>query len=133
MLKSTDLRIGNVVNFHSDDTIFEVLEIDRLGLRVKNEEQETWIEYDCFSGIPLTAEWLERFGFVPALEGAITQLLPIAYQDENFTCTLQASNLDDGISICRAGLYSIKPKTIYVHQLQNLYHALTGEELTIKK
>lgn len=52
MINKEELRIGNLVKYHDDDTLFIVTEIDQLGIRVKNEEQETWIEYDCFSPIP---------------------------------------------------------------------------------
>ena len=46
MLQAKDLRVGNLVCYYNDGTVFEVIEIHATGIRVKNEEQETWIEYD---------------------------------------------------------------------------------------
>ena len=56
--------------------------------------------------IPLSEEWVKRFG-------------------------LNQSNLVGGI-YTDGDLYITVDMPKYVHQLQNLYFALTGEELTIK-
>ena len=79
---------------------------------------------DC-QPIPLTEEWLLKFGFV----------------DKNYTLELKAKRktivfnwFSKVVSTGkRSGYYSRKYRHIkYVHQLQNLYFALTGEELEVK-
>lgn len=73
--------------------------------------------------IPLTSEWLERFGFK---NGKI--LLPERSSLDSYLI------VNDGrIQICKNGYYAYDPETKYVHQLQNLYFALTGSELTLKE
>ena len=63
MIQANDLRIGDLVNYHDDDIVFQVTEISKLGIGVKNDTEETWIEYDRFSPIKLTPELLEKCGF----------------------------------------------------------------------
>lgn len=74
--------------------------------------------------IPLTEEWLTRFGFdetgyMNIKSGGIIQVTMNFIGSVMYS--INGSHWVD-ISDCR-----------YVHQLQNLYHALTGEELTIKE
>lgn len=118
MINANELRIGNWVKYHDDDTLFKVVEIDTLGIRVENEEQNTWIEYDCFSPIYLTPEILEKCGFISN-----------PYQDRY--------ELGD-IYIEYCGIRNIcwienAPHIQYFHQLQNYVYANTNEELNFKQ
>lgn len=130
MIKANELRIGNLVSYHDDNTLFEVTKIDELGIGVKNEEQETWIEYDCFSPITLTEEWLLKFGFKKEAEGYYLQttfyIRVISYPDLQIQFYSRTIHSD---------FYKIVLENDIkcVHQLQNLYFALTGEELIINK
>ena len=73
------------------------------------------------SGIPLTEEWLLKFGFVQYL---------LIWRYKGFTI---ASSLNNGYGLTGYCIENIFPiNCLYVHQLQNLYFALTNEELTIK-
>lgn len=119
-IKCTDLRIGNLVKYYDDETIFEVMEIDQNGINVKNSEQKTWIEYDCFEPIPLNEEWLLKFEFDK--EG--DKLLKKYIKD---ICIYQGmSGFNYNASFYE---YDNLTEIKYVHQLQNLFFALTGEEL----
>jgi hypothetical protein len=72
--------------------------------------------------IPLTEEWLERFGF-----DEIEMSIPVAYKTKS---GFRIKEDQRGYWMqYKYGTVIIK----HVHQLQNLYFALTGEELTIKK
>lgn len=66
--------------------------------------------------IPLTEDWLERFGFRKSHRGK--------FEHDNLPYDIYGGT----------GLYmhGVKPEIKHVHQLQNLYFALTGEELTLK-
>ena len=66
--------------------------------------------------IPLTEEWLVEFGFEKALNG---------WWSDN-----EIWSYNDGKFYLGANTYLSNVK--YVHQLQNLYFALTNEELTLK-
>jgi len=120
-MKARDFRIGNLIKYSEDGTVFEITEIDKLGFEVKNENEETWIEHDLFEPIQLTEEWLIKFGFKKI--GTKTYF---DYHIGNFFiyiigCSLKEKNFY--FSSCDE--YRITT----VHQLQNIYFALTGEEL----
>jgi len=66
--------------------------------------------------IPISEEWLKRLGFVDGKLGSL-RLLRIN-SDYYLAYINQSKSLDVDIK--------------WVHQLQNLYFALTGDELTLK-
>jgi hypothetical protein len=84
-----------------------------------------------FNPIPLTEEWLLRFGFkcIDVINGGYTIQINYPHQKEYLYCST------DGI----VALYSesknqdfiIRGRCEFVHQLQNLYFALTQKELEI--
>ena len=102
-MKASELRIGNSIMQDGD---FVFVTWWRLELMEKNK-----LEY---KPIPLTEEWLFKFGFEKAYE--------TCYQYKDFILNDKFIMMDIDITI----------QLKYVHQLQNLYHALTDEELTIK-
>ncbi len=119
-LSARELRIGNIIIKNGKVHYTNHLTIrDIYGLSIDDT--------DTFEPIPLTEEWLLKFGFIKSkLEGydvhfkyshhllhsSITALY-------NAEFSLSLDNVARGIK--------------YVHQLQNLYFALTGEELTFKE
>lgn len=160
MIKPQELRIGNLVTdefYDSCKTIIEVESINKKGINLLIEDDgdlpelaEMWVSpeftFDKLHPIPLTEEWLIKFGAKNCGEWGLSILL----DDENYTETyLLIDNpswdtntfyeVDYGTS---KKMHSINAetdelKTIaiiqYVHQLQNLVFSLTGEELTIKE
>lgn len=107
-MEATELRKGNIIRpknpIHSHEI---VVSID--GDWVNN------MPADNFTGIPLTEEWLMKFGF-----GEDNQFIFDIHRP------IYISINQDGHS------YTFMKKQIeirYVHQLQNLYFWLTGEEL----
>ena len=103
-MKPNELRIGNwVETFEGVIQIQNGWEIDE-----GNECQP----------IPLTEEWLEKFGF--------------EYSDLNGDSGLWKIPPFQIYGKCNQFIYEYALDVNYVHQLQNLYFALTGEELTIK-
>lgn len=69
--------------------------------------------------IPLTEEWLLRFGFEKDRSGyRLDDINSLSFSENYIVCW------HDKV----LGIKQIE----YVHQLQNLYFTLTGEELTIK-
>jgi hypothetical protein len=126
-IKASELRIGNIttlgVVFLIDQDVFRV--IDSEGISFKN----TWANIEP---IPLTEEWLLKFGF----DKVGIALTSIAIAPLNLPCTFNLPNTPfsfcQGKLILTTGTGDFCVNIEYVHQLQNLYFALTGEELTLK-
>ena len=141
MIQSNDLRIGNYVSHRTGTMTIGGVQIDCVEF-MPTEDGDRGSIYDDIDGIPLTEEWLIRFGFEKNVEinenayefpkrkyphlsrmglfflhHTITGIDKIDYYNLAFpgsygSCYLPSFNQ------CR-----------YVHQLQNLYYVLTGEEL----
>jgi len=110
-MKAAELRIGNWINYLGSG---EVQIKDAKALF--NSMEQFDYPYPKVSPIPLTEEWLIKFGF----DG----------QDYNlFTIELSRNQF---MILKDEWLIVISNNCKYVHQLQNIYFALTGEELTIK-
>lgn len=123
-MKSNELRIGNLFidaknRLCSVDEIHENIEDCRIASI-----------HDCITSlpikpIPLTEEWLLKFGFDKDEELGYRW-----YLGYNRT-TILVYDLDDKcIKVSETWEFGTRE---YVHQLQNLYFALTGEELIFKK
>ena len=123
-MKAQELRIGNWIN---DLTGYEC--------QVRGATSNgIWIHdvggpgtEAAFSPIPLTPEWLERFGFEYE-EGFADDYTkePISLYNNPF---LEGWTVETIFSeLIKENMLNIK----YVHQLQNLYFALTGQELELK-
>jgi hypothetical protein len=74
--------------------------------------------------IPIAEEWLEKFGLVVKRTYSENKDGLVCRGDDKFDF--------DSNQTCLVFKVGLKYKIEYVHQLQNLYFALTGEELTIK-
>ncbi len=122
MIKANELRRLNKVVFAEDGTVFDVLLIEETGLIVKNEEEEFWCEIDQFEGIPITEEWLLRLSDLKNFG---------KYYFHPFAIFPEGGVFKAWIDTCE-GYEPTNYTVSYVHQLQNLYFALTGEELEIK-
>lgn len=130
-MKANELRVGNLISHNK--TTQEVISIftyidNTPTLMCAPFERET--EITEFEPIPLTEEWLGKFGFVLQTDDSdepdnlCKTFWSIPTKDYfNFDSEFN-SFIHCGMELCRVD---------FIHQLQNLYFALTGEELTIKK
>jgi hypothetical protein len=129
-MKATDLRIGNyhyyLVKDHLDKRKEwnEVFQIDALDL-VKLSE----IEDLNYQPIPLTEEWLKKLGFKLVFAGQGDGYI---YEYGELCKTLTIHSRDRN-KFLYSTFNSCEKHIQYVHQLQNLYFALTNEELTLTK
>ena len=116
-MEAKELRIGNLFRFISTNSIEYVSDIKTNGLKTPVINN---VSIKDTEPIPLTEEWLVKFGFVLDLDSH-----RITYLSKHITIYMQ-----DGIFWCDMlwGCLELK----HVHQLQNLYFALTNEDLTIK-
>lgn len=104
-MEATELRIGNFYDHHGTPKKVTHSIIEDVW-----EAKRTWCK-----PIPLNNEWMLKLGF--AIDDDCGWVIEdfeidLSYR---FVNSLPSVNLE------------------YVHQLQNLYHAITGKELTILK
>jgi hypothetical protein len=122
-MKANELRIGSWIYIPQIKTNERIGVIEENGRFTTKGYKSSYSSIECLEPIPLTEEWLLKFGFEKndnnqfiLMEGSVDILFN---KDLNgWTC--------DGIN------FSIN-MTEHVHQLQNLYFALTGEELKLKE
>lgn len=111
-MKDTDVRIGNWVDYGHG----------RAPVQITGKDLAEGIEDRPFRGIPLSPEWLERLGFKKDSQGEY-------YDPREVLFTV----IFDGDSVNHVWDASFTGADIqYVHQVQNLFFALTGKELTLK-
>jgi hypothetical protein len=127
-MKANELRIGNYVQYDDLKNPIKVSIIDTTEQCTKTKAKP----------IPLTEEWLLKFGFEKVITDTedaygidynleVPDICYISYSDD-FSCAIYGSEYASKNSIGAVPNWnSIK----YVHGLQNLYFAMTGEELTI--
>ena len=147
-MKANELRIGNWIL--SDDKIVRVMDIHsftngefknndgRFGAFIYDgifEPREMSAGCNLFEPIPLTEEWLLKFGFEKIITPTLLKEINITYYKKgNFIIYLLKNSFEVEL-INQNGeqfnLYINWEK--HVHTLQNLYFALTGEELTRKE
>lgn len=124
-----ELRIGNLLMYSDNSGIWEVSGIHEFGVDCFDYIEETYMEYENFEPIPLTEEWLINLGFeyYKVLSHYRIVLEDVWYQvkineEGKFLFSFTNLNYDEA--------NHMPPKFIkYVHQLQNLYFALAGNEL----
>ncbi len=85
------------------------------------------LKFGFLTPIPLTEDWLLRLGFVASKE--LPNDIFVLHLSKG--CYIGIALTKDGNNVCLF-IQEVLPSYIqYVHQLQNLIHALTGEELKI--
>lgn len=122
VLKENDLRIGNFIKVISSNKTFDSYITQAKGYDIVRIEEKSFTYWN-YEPVILTEEWLLKFGFEKI----------IGSNESNFTngvYNLFANSLGE------LNFYFFKEgdwyqKIDYVHQLQNLYFALTGSELTV--
>jgi len=120
-MKANELRIGNLVKTKTSESAYNVRELNETLVNLSG----TAVHYDHCIPIPLTEEWLLKFGFAEWDNGSGR------YYDGRFEIEILTN---DKIMIVRSfdestGKHWHLRDIEYVHQLQNFYFALTGEEL----
>ena len=127
-MKATELRIGN---WYSSGIDMETGE--QVHNQVVPDLYMNWHVNGCWAEpIPLTEEWLERFGF----ETECKWINDCRAVKGDFYITLDhdgATVIGYPTSVGMRNKWMFVQDIEYVHQLQNLYFAITGVELTKNK
>ncbi|WP_312306205.1 hypothetical protein [Chryseobacterium sp.] len=130
-MKAKDLRIGNLLRDKVSKTELEVTELTRGDIvtyvidRSKYPLKEGW----AIEPIPLTEEWLLKFGLkggfkaIDRYENKILRIDFNSIQDLALWISEDEDTTNEMDTVFN--LRNIK----FVHQLQNLYFTLTGNEL----
>jgi hypothetical protein len=108
-MKKTDLRVNNWVQAKGDKTWYQIS---------SGKDIDDVCSYVWYEPIPLTSKILEMFGF--KFERG---MFYIAHK----------MHIEDYDGLGTFYFAQTQTRIKYLHQLQNLYEAATGEELTIKE
>lgn len=122
-MKANELRIGNWYNWYADGKNYQY--------QVKAEDFVNEI-IENFDPIPLTEEILLKCGFFKCEDFDEGGLIDYRYELHLFNGSISFTsnwNTEDCIYV---NLNQCGADVFYLHQLQNLYFALTGEELNVK-
>lgn len=118
-MKANEFRIGNHINYDNRTIVVQLSDLMIMSNPLNSDRFET---------TKLTEEWLLKFGFE---------------KNHYFEWTIDVKNEDClsdfvlkynsvyGFRLSQEGCY-VYSEIKYVHQIQNLYFALTGKELEIK-
>ena len=124
MIKPNELRIGNLMKWGTSivaikDMVYNQ-KPDRYIYHVEKKQELTGVPFNEFEPVPLTPQLLEKCGFTKSddLKDMKGKILLGEWRHENDI---------DYPGMLYLPAYEVK----YLHQLQNLYFALTGEELKI--
>lgn len=136
MINANELRIGNWVTDQFYDSFKTMIQVDSqndkgINLIIEDDGRypeiaSRWIEpeykYEQLFGIPLTPEILDKCGFEYDLITFNKGECPILLAPKLVNCyTVYINRL----------FYGEMVTINHLHQLQNLYHVLMGEELEI--
>lgn len=136
-MKASELRIGNLITWvDEDDSSNAILTLTGIVLN-----DCIWVEWewedgakdntDCglesIKGIPLTEEWLMKFGF------KTKNLKQKRFEKEGVDLAGRLTQSGFEVYFIYKNLFAGETIAQYVHQLQNLYFVLTGEELEINQ
>lgn len=133
-MKSTELRIGNYVNDVASQP-FKVAANCLVALVQCEVAQKINLGYN---GIPLTEKWLTDFGFRYRNENrGLGSIMDYEDPDKddwkyNMSVAFQCEKHNKEIIYLHFLQHATTNHIKYVHQLQNLYFALTGSELILK-
>lgn len=148
-MKINELRVGNLIEFCNGITKPEITKVDVrffssfAGGRASNEFKDDEEISGYYKGIPLTEDWLKRFGFEQGEYGWFRK----RFHTDNMMTT-EVEEFSINVESNRAGISFVgyidcdfkKPSNVYfskeilyVHTLQNAYYAVAGEELTLKE
>ena len=131
-MEAKELRINNYITDNFGDT-FKISGVTESGICIDGfgEAEMTGmnalmsLSIDNFKPIPLTEEWLLKFGFIEDSIGY--------WYGNDMTSYDFVDREDKGFMLVVAQCEHKDTYIKHVHQLQNLYFALIGEELTIKE
>lgn len=125
-MKAEELRIGNLIM--KDDEAFTVTGVTPRYVSYEHSGELTFnFRLEDVQPILITHEWLEKFGWVWNEECKSYEKYPNG--DTRMNLSLEIGGSYTMFNYVLKAV--IAERIYYVHQLQNLYFALTGKELQL--
>jgi hypothetical protein len=137
-MKSNELRIGNLVSIYN--IVHLVDEVHEKGIFAEKVQesvcQKDWFNFDEVKPIELNEKWLHNLGFEKQIDktqiDGIEMKLQINGIGRDGTWFSSCGTRNGSIAVlclCRGNYFS--KNIFYVHEFQNLYHALKGEDFEL--
>lgn len=135
MIKANELRVGNLLEYHVNEEgmTWEPTAIDHQDIAWCTTDEDNFNK--VHRPIPLTEDWLLKLGF-EVRESSTCKEWYIGMNEITHDWLFSITWLDrpelinaPNAPFYRNGRHALR----FVHQLQNLYFALTGKELEIKE
>jgi hypothetical protein len=123
-MNASELRLGNLITKYGDTIVVETI----------TTEHFTTIKGESISakGITINPQWLEKLNFTKDESGHYSRY---SLDEEVLISFLKDENVENAYvaNLCvneKSHLFELTRQPKYVHELQNLFFALTGEELS---
>ena len=128
MIQANEVRLGNRLILSDGSNEFPIT--------VEPHDFQQMLDGDrLYKPIPLTPEILEKCGFeITGIQNDTYTLFLSEYDSTKFSrqrIDFYVDNTHGKVELCRSGVCFKMVPCQYLHQLQNLYFALTGQELTV--
>lgn len=117
-----ELRLGNIINYSGSYRSKNVFDEELAAYLF-----DIFNEWDLVTPIPLTEEWLLKLGFIKEVD-----FIEIDFEFiyGNGQCRI-SKNKDGHWTYWAEEIWGFCVNLEHVHQLQNLYYCLCGEELKL--
>jgi len=129
-MKANELRIGNYIKLMFNYEDYELLQV------TSDELVDVDKKRADYEPIPLTEEWLYKFGFKD-IDKSDNDYITYTDSNHDYYLQLDVRRRDGKYTILDNSFDDLRDFSMvdisYVHQLQNIYFVLTGEELTLNK
>ena len=141
-MKSNDIRIGNWVEYAGKGKVLVInSEADYDNVYLECDESFEWTEFSRLKGIPITKEILDNSGIESILWNGVVKQYYIMVAGEHCALSLTFGEMKGFPDRLDKAMIGAPPHTSgsvygtfdikYIHQLQNIYYSLKGEELNI--
>lgn len=127
-MTAQELRIGNYIESY-ETGIIKVYGLNEEIIQFEENESILYLDTKSFNPIPLTEEWIYNFGLRERYCKGEWSWANCKQGKGVWGSYTESYFNKYGEGLSYSGSY---PNILYVHQLQNLYFALTREELTLK-
>ena len=130
-MKANELRIGNYVFSAEDNKHGEVFQIDSSGIIFVNKNGNRWQDLKNIQPTPITEEILLKCKGVKSSYTSNPELIGASKKYDLGSIIIFQPNEDESVFYTCINEYMDNLIVDALHQLQNLYFALTGQELEI--